>query len=110
MGFMSTVGSMPAASAWTAWARPISSPSRVTAALSAMFWALKGATRNPSWRKIRHRAATSRLLPTDDAVPCTISVLAGMRSLQDAGDGLDQSLALWPRSNADSDVLGQAEG
>ena len=45
MGFMSTVGSMPAASAWTAWARPISSPSAVTAAFRAMFWALKGATR-----------------------------------------------------------------
>ncbi len=42
---MSTVGSTPAASACAAWARPISHPSAVTAALSAMFCALNGATR-----------------------------------------------------------------
>ena len=45
MGFISTDGSTPAASAWTTWARPISSPSRVMKELSAMFWLLKGATR-----------------------------------------------------------------
>ncbi len=37
IGFMSVVASMPAASAWAAWARPISRPSNVTAAFSAMF-------------------------------------------------------------------------
>ena len=42
---MATVGSMPAAAAWPAWARPISPPSTVTAAFSAMFCALNGATR-----------------------------------------------------------------
>jgi len=42
---MSTVGSTPAAPACAAWARPISPPSTVTAAFSAMFCALKGATR-----------------------------------------------------------------
>lgn len=42
---MSTVGSMPAAPAWAARARPISPPSGVTAAFSDMFWDLKEATR-----------------------------------------------------------------
>ena len=37
MGFMSAKGSMPAASACMAWARPISRPSRVMAELRAMF-------------------------------------------------------------------------
>ena len=44
-GFMSTLGSMPAASACITWARPISRPSLVMNELSAMFWLLKGATR-----------------------------------------------------------------
>ncbi len=69
MGFMSTVGMTPAASAWTACARPISPPSGVTDALSAMFCALKGATRSPSWRKRRQSPAVTMLLPTDEAVP-----------------------------------------
>ena len=69
---MSTVGSMPAASACAACARPISPPSAVTAALSDMFCALNGATRTPARAKMRQRAAASRLLPTPDAVPCTI--------------------------------------
>ena len=71
-GFIRTSGSMPAAWAWTAWARPISSPSRVTKLFSAMFCPLKGAVRQPSWRKIRHNAAASRLFPAPDMVPCTI--------------------------------------
>jgi hypothetical protein len=37
IGFMATSGSMPAANAWTPWARPISSPSRVTKEFNAMF-------------------------------------------------------------------------
>ena len=45
IGFMATVGSIPAACAWTACDRPISPPSIVTAAFSAMFCALNGATR-----------------------------------------------------------------
>ena len=42
-------GAMPAASAWTIWARPISRPSGVTPELLDMFCALKGATWRP-WR------------------------------------------------------------
>ena len=45
MGFISTEGLMPAASACITWARPISSPSSVINELSAMFCDLKGATR-----------------------------------------------------------------
>src|SRR6185437_6672062 len=76
IGFISTEGARPAASAWTACARPISAPSGVTKELSAMFCDLKGATRRPACRNRRHSAVTIRLLPTDDAVPCTINVRA----------------------------------
>ncbi len=41
-----------------------------------MFCDLNGATRKPSWRKMRQSAATSVLFPQEDAVPCTISTLA----------------------------------
>ena len=44
-GFMSVWQGMPAASACTACARPISSPSGVANELSAMFCALNGAGR-----------------------------------------------------------------
>ena len=57
------------ASAWVTWARPISSPSEVAKELSAMFWALKGATLRPSWRNTRQRPAAMRLLPALDMVP-----------------------------------------
>ena len=50
-----------------------------------MFWALKGATLQPSWRKMRHSADTRTLFPTDEAVPCTISVLAGIPIAPEAG-------------------------
>ena len=65
---MSTVASIPAASAWAACARPISSPSAVTAALSAMFCDLNGATRNPARASTRHNAAVSTVFPTPDPV------------------------------------------
>ena len=59
IGFMATSGSIPAASAWTPWARPISWPLGVTNELSAMFWALNGATFTP-WRwSSRHRPVTT---------------------------------------------------
>ena len=45
IGFISTEGSTPQASACTTWARPISKPSEVMKELRAMFWDLKGATR-----------------------------------------------------------------
>ena len=38
-------GAIPAASACTTWARPISPPSAVMKEFSAMFWLLNGATR-----------------------------------------------------------------
>src|SRR5262249_38825045 len=69
---MSTVASTPAASACAACARPISPPSAVTAALRDMFCALNGATRWPARANRRQSAATSRLLPTPDPVPCTM--------------------------------------
>ena len=68
---MSTCGAMRAASAWTIWARPISSPSGVTPELLDMFWALKGATRIPRRRMARQSAVTTTLLPTSDPVPRT---------------------------------------
>ena len=66
---MSTWGARPAAWAWTTWARPISPPSGVMKLFRAMFWALKGATRMPSWRKMRHSPATMMLLPTSEPEP-----------------------------------------
>src|SRR5579864_6321123 len=78
---MSTVASTLAAMACANCARPISPPSLQTAALLDMFCALKGATRK-LWRdSMRHNPATSVLLPTDDAVPCTIRT--GASSLMD---------------------------
>ena len=76
-GFMSVETSMPAAAAWTACARPSSPPPGATQELFDMFWALKGATERPSCRKMRHSAAVSTLLPTDEAVPWTIRAGAG---------------------------------
>ena len=45
IGFIRTSGAIPAASACTTWARPISPPSAVMKEFSAMFWLLNGATR-----------------------------------------------------------------
>src|SRR5438067_2160343 len=69
---MSTVGSIPAAAAWTAVERAISPPSEVTAALRERFRALKGATRRLRRRRKRHSPATTTLLPTCEAVPWTM--------------------------------------
>ena len=46
-----------------------------------MFWALNGATRTPSWRRMRHSAAVSTDLPALDEVPCTMR--AGVGRLRD---------------------------
>ena len=46
-GFMCTLGATQAARACNAWARPISPPSAVTAALLDMFCGLNGRTRKP---------------------------------------------------------------
>src|SRR3546814_11775153 len=66
MGFMSAVGDTPQARAWSAWARPISPPSRVTAALFDLFCGLKGRTVNPRRVKARASPATSSDLPTSE--------------------------------------------
>ena len=66
----------PAASACSAWARPISPPSGVTAEFSAMFCGLKGATRRPRRASTRASPATSVLLPASEVVPWTIKVAA----------------------------------
>ncbi len=47
MGLWRASGVTRAARACRYWARPISAPSGVTAALLLMFWALNGATRRP---------------------------------------------------------------
>ena len=70
-GFIAASGSTPAATAWTHWAWPISAPSAVTDALSAMFWALNGATRTPRRASSRHSPATTNDLPASLVVPHT---------------------------------------
>ena len=71
---MSAAGSMPAAAACIAWARPISAPSSVTKEFSDMFCALNGATFTPCRASHRHSPATSTLLPASEPVPATSSV------------------------------------
>ena len=72
-GFIRASGSMPAAAACMAWARPISAPSAVTKEFSDMFCALNGATRTPWRASHRHSPAVSTLLPASDVVPATSS-------------------------------------
>src|SRR6056297_3657862 len=67
-GFMSAVGSTPAALAWIACAIPISLPSFVIHELRLMFWALNGATLY-LLESILQRPVTIMLFPTSDAVP-----------------------------------------
>src|SRR6185437_540603 len=76
-GFMSVVGLTRHAFAWSAWARPISPPSSVTAALFDMFCGLNGRTARPRRTSARPSPATSSDLPTSEPVPCSIS--AGVR-------------------------------
>ena len=71
---MSADGSMPAAAACMACARPISAPSSVTNEFSDMFWALNGATCTPCRASHRHNPATSTLLPASEPVPATSNV------------------------------------
>ena len=66
---MSTVGSSPAARAWSACARPISPPPGHAAALFDMFCGLKGATESPRRRAARQSPATTVDFPTSDPVP-----------------------------------------
>jgi len=66
---MCTLGGTRAARACSAWARPISPPSAVTAALFDMFCGLNGRTRSPRRVKARASAATINDLPTSEPVP-----------------------------------------
>ena len=70
-GFSAASGSMPAAAACMAWARPISAPSLVTTEFSDMFCALNGATLTPRRASQRQIPAVTALLPASDAVPAT---------------------------------------
>ena len=72
-GFIRASGSMPAAAACMAWARPISAPLAVTNEFSDMFWALNGATLTPCLASQRHSPAVRTLLPASDVVPATRS-------------------------------------
>ena len=72
-GFIAASGGTPAATAWTHWAWPISAPSAVTDALSAMFCALNGATRTPRRARSRQSPATTNDLPASLVVPHTSS-------------------------------------
>src|SRR5690349_2519612 len=74
---MSASGWTPQARAWSAWARPISPPSAVTAALLLMFCGLNGRTARPRRVNARHKPATSRDLPAFEQVPCSIRARAG---------------------------------
>src|SRR5689334_23698172 len=89
---MSVSGSTPQARAWRAWARPISPPSAVTAALLLMFCGLNGRTARPRRAKARHRPATSRDLPAFEQVPCSIRARAGTgrSEVEPVGVDLDQ--------------------
>jgi hypothetical protein len=62
-------GSVPAAAACIACARPISAPSSVTAEFNAMFCALNGATWTPSRASHLHNPAVTTLLPASEEVP-----------------------------------------
>ena len=73
IGFIAASGSSPAAAACTAWARPISAPSRVTTEFSAMFCALNGATRTPWRANQRQIPAATTDLPASECVPATSS-------------------------------------
>ncbi len=71
-----------------------------------MFWALNGATRRPWSAKMRQRAVTRTLLPTDEAVPWSMSVLAATDHLS---HGVEEGGILVRGAHGDADVLRQAE-
>ncbi len=95
-GFIRTSGSSRQACACTTCARPISRPSAVTKEFSAMFCDLNGATATPSWKRIRHIAAVSTLLPAFEQVPWNISERA--RFTRRGGRGTPRARAGPPRA------------
>src|SRR5690606_2544309 len=102
-GFMAVSGARRAARACSAWARPISPPSAVTAALLLMFCGLKGAAERPRLAKARQSPATISDLPTSEPVPMNIRDLViavlctgddvGVRAHDAADDGAHGQLA-----------------
>src|ERR1700756_3377571 len=89
-GFMSVCCSTPAAIACSAWARPISPPSTVTAALFDTFCGLKGSTRIPRRFAARASPATMSDLPTSEPAPWIIRARGRLSGLElDTGLGLD---------------------
>src|SRR6516165_671080 len=87
---MCTLGGTRAARACNAWARPISPPSTVTAALFDMFCGLKGRTRSPRRFAARARPATMSDLPTSEPAPWIMSARGKLSGLElDTGLGLD---------------------
>src|SRR5579859_908389 len=60
-----------------------------------MFCALNGRTRRPSWRNILQSAVTSRLFPTEEAVPWTMR----------AGASIDRALVGERRADARDRLL-----
>src|SRR5438034_6422625 len=85
---MSTLGATRAARACSAWARPISPPSLVTAALFDMFCGLNGRTRSPRRVKTRASPATISDLPTSEPVPWIMMARAVTRILASELDAL----------------------
>ena len=77
---MCTLGATRAARACSAWARPISPPSAVTAALFDMFCGLNGRTLRPRFAKARARPATISDLPTSEPVPWNMSARAASQN------------------------------
>src|SRR5215472_15411873 len=90
---MSTEAATRQARACKAWARPISPPSTVTAALFDMFCGLKGSTPIPRLVAARARPATMSDLPTSEPAPW-IMIARAMR----AGSELDAGLRLDART------------
>src|SRR3954467_9710160 len=84
---MAVSGASRAARVCSAWARPISPPSAVTAALLDMFCGLKGATRMPRLAKARQSPATIKDLPTSEPVPMNIKarVIGGLCHVDHVG-------------------------
>src|SRR3984893_467477 len=81
---MSVVGDVRAARACSAWARPISPPSTVTAALFDMFCGLNGRTLRPRLGNARARPATISDLPTSDPGPWNMIARADNSELDTA--------------------------
>ena len=68
-----------------------------------MFWALNGATRNPSCKRMRHRAAVSTDLPALEQVPW--NMMAGV-----LGVGMDSYSPFFSEDDQVADLAGKGQG